>query len=66
MKAMYKQIAVIILIICGLNMGLYGLFGFDLISSLFGHLIGRLFFVVVGVAAGYMCYLFYVEKFKKA
>lgn len=64
MKDMYRQIAIILLIVGGLNGGLFGLFGFDLISAIFGSLIGRLIFIVIGVGAGYMCYLFYLEKMR--
>lgn len=66
MKEMYRQIAIILLIVGGLNWGLFGLFGFNLVSAILGNLLGRLVFIVVGVAAGYMCYLYYLEKFKKA
>lgn len=65
MKEMYRQIAIIILIIGGLNWGLFGLFGLNLVTLILGTLLGRLIFIIVGVAAGYMCYLYYLEKFKK-
>lgn len=66
MKEMYRQIAIIVLIVGGFNWGLFGLFGFNLVSAILGNLLGRLVFIIVGVAAGYMCYLYYLEKFKKA
>lgn len=65
MKDLYRQIAVIVLIVAGLNMGIYGLIGIDFISTILGHVLGRLIYIVVGVAAGYKCYLYYLAKFKK-
>ncbi len=64
MRDLYRQIAMIVLIVAGLNSGLFGLFGFDLISAILGRMLGRLIFIGVGVTAGYMCYLYYLEKFK--
>lgn len=61
----YGWVAFILLIVGGLNWGIDGLFGANLISAIFGGLLGRLIFIVVGVAAGYMCYLIYIERFKK-
>jgi uncharacterized protein len=52
-------IAMILLIIGGLNWGLVGLFNFDLVAALFGGTVGtystlsRVVFVVVGLAALY-------------
>ena len=44
-----------LLAIGGLNWGLVGLFGFDLIAAIFGEMtiISRLIYVVVGLAAAY-------------
>ena len=44
-----------LLIIGGLNWGLVGLFGFDLVATIFGDgsLLSRLVYVVVGVCAVY-------------
>lgn len=63
--AQFKMLAIIILIVGGINWGLVGLFNLNLISAILGNVLGRLIFIVVGVAAGYMCYMFYLEKFKK-
>lgn len=65
MKDLYRQIAVILLVIGGLNWGLFGLFGFNLVTAIFGNLLGRLILVAIGVAAGYLCYLYYQSKFKR-
>jgi len=59
----YRPIAIILLVVGGLNWGLVGLFGLNLVSTVLGNLLGRLIFIIVGVAAGYMCYLFYVDNF---
>lgn len=52
-------IAMIILIIGGLNWGLVGLFSFDLIAAIFGSMsvISRIIYVVVGLSALYAIYL---------
>lgn len=48
-------IAAILLVIGGLNWGLVGLFDFNLVGFLFGHLpiIARVVYTLVGVAALY-------------
>jgi uncharacterized membrane protein YuzA (DUF378 family) len=55
MKNLYN-IAFIVLIIGGLNWGLYGLFSIDIIESLLGGIpmIARLVYVAVGVATLYV------------
>ncbi|RDI43780.1 DUF378 domain-containing protein [Aquicella lusitana] len=62
---LYGWIALIIVLVGGINLGLMGLLNTDIIMSIFGALLGRLIFIVVGVAAGYLCYLIYLEKMKK-
>lgn len=63
---LYSWIALILVIVGGLNLGLYGLIHVDLISAIFGSLIGRLVFIIIGVGAGYFCYKIYLTKFKKS
>lgn len=48
-------IAMILLIIGGLNWGLVGLFNFDLVAAIFGKmaLISRIVYILVGIAAVY-------------
>lgn len=46
-------IAVILLLAGGLNWGLYGLFKLNLVYSIFGEILSRIIFVLVGVAAIY-------------
>lgn len=62
---LYGFIALILLIIGGINWGLVGLFDVNIISGILGNLLGRLIYIVVGIAAGYMCYVVYLDKFKK-
>lgn len=52
MKATY-QIAMILLIIGGLNWGLVGIFGFDLVAGIFGEMsmLSRLVYSLVGVSS---------------
>jgi uncharacterized membrane protein YuzA (DUF378 family) len=48
-------IAIALLIVGGLNWGLVGLFGFDLVAFIFGEmsLLSRIVYVVVGISAVY-------------
>ena len=52
-------IALILLIIGGLNWGLVGLFNFDLVATIFGpmSMISRIVYVLVGLSALYTLYL---------
>lgn len=56
------MIAAIIVLAGGINWGLIGLFRLDLVSSIVGHTLGRLVFLIVGVAAGYLIYLKVTKK----
>lgn len=58
----YEKIALALLIIGGLNWGLVGLFGFDLVAFLLGKmtLLSRIVYVLVGIAA--LSKLFYMGK----
>lgn len=51
-------IALILVIVGGINWGLVGLFGFDLVAALFGEMsmLSRLVYVLVGLAAIYMIF----------
>jgi uncharacterized protein len=46
-------IAAILLLVGGINWGLVGLFKLNLVSSIFGEGLGRVIFILVGVAAIY-------------
>jgi hypothetical protein len=50
--------ALVILIIGGLNWGLVGLFGYDVVSSVFGSIpaLARIIYVVVGLSAIYVIF----------
>lgn len=51
-------IALILVIIGGLNWGLVGVFKFDLVKAIFGDMsvVSRIIYILVGVAALYMIY----------
>ena len=57
-KNVVDWIAMILVIIGGLNWGLVGLFGFDLVAHLFGvmSLVSKIVYIVVGAAAVYMIF----------
>ncbi len=52
-------IAVILVIVGGLNWGLVGFFNFDLVAAIFGDmsLLSRIVYGLVGLAALYMIYM---------
>ena len=51
-------IALILVIVGGLNWGLIGLFNFDLVATIFGagSMLSRIVYIVVGLASLYMIY----------
>lgn len=55
MKAL-KTIALILVIVGGLNWGLVGLFNFDLVAAIFGAMsaISKIVYVLVGLSAVYL------------
>ena len=61
----YGWVALILVLVGGINLGLEGLFNINIIGAIFGNMLGRLIFIVFGAAAGYLCYLLYLEKMKK-
>jgi uncharacterized membrane protein YuzA (DUF378 family) len=62
---LYGWIALVAVLIGGICWGLVGLFNVYLVTGIFGTFLGRIIYVVVGIAAGYLGYLAYLEKFKK-
>lgn len=63
---LYSFIAQILVLVGGINWGLVGLFDVNIISAILGNMLGRLVFIIVGVAAGYLIYMLYKDKMKKA
>lgn len=61
----YGWVALIGVLVGGINLGLMGLFGFGLITAILGNVLGRLVYIAIGVGAGYLGYLLYLDKFKK-
>jgi len=51
-----KIIAIVLVIVGGLNWGLVGLFNFDLVAAIFGAMssLSRIVYVLVGLAAIYV------------
>ena len=62
---MLDKIALALVIIGGINWGLIGLFGFDLVGWLFGGqgaIISRIIFTIVGIAALWCISLFFLRN----
>lgn len=59
-----KKLALILVIIGGLNWGLVGLLGFDLVATLFGtmSMISKVVYVLVGLSAVYMLFTSFGKK----
>lgn len=57
-------IARILLVIGGLNWGLVGLFDFDLVATLLGHMsmLSKIVYVLVGLAAVYLLVQHFLKK----
>lgn len=49
-------LAMIFVIVGGLNWGLIGLFNYDIVAAIFGGMLSRIIYVLVGLAALYMIY----------
>lgn len=58
-------IALILVIVGGLNWGLVGIFSFDLVAAIFGSMsiISRIIYILVGISAIYL--IFFVVKLQK-
>ena len=57
-KSSIDWLALVLVIVGGLNWGLVGLFGFDLVAAIFGtmSMLSRIVYSLVGLAAVYMVY----------
>jgi len=62
---MLDRLALIIMIIGGINWGLVGLFNFDLVSFIFGgsdEIITRVIFMLVGISALWCISLLFIKR----
>tara|TARA_R110000868_G_scaffold377180_3_gene642471 strand:+ start:363 stop:572 length:210 start_codon:yes stop_codon:yes gene_type:complete len=59
-------IALILVMVGGINLGLFGIFGGNFNGYILGDLVSRLVFIAIGVSAGYLGYLIYLLRFKKS
>jgi len=57
-KSILDWIALILVIVGGINWGLYGLWNFDLVQAIFGGIamLATIIYVLVGLAGLYMLY----------
>lgn len=62
---LYSYICFILLLVGGIDLGFYGIFGVNFFSILGGFL-SRLICLAIGIAAGYLIYLLVLEKKKGA
>ena len=62
---LYSFISLILVLVGGINLGLLGLFDVNLIMAILGVMLGRLLFIIIGAAAGYLGYMLYIDRMKK-
>lgn len=61
----YGWVALVLVIVGGINWLLVGLFSVDIVTSILGNMLARVIFIIVGVAALYLCYLIYLAQSTK-
>lgn len=62
---LWGWISFILVIVGALNWGFIGLINANIVGSIFGGgstLLSRLVYILVGVSAGYLIYLFFIKK----
>ncbi len=62
---LYSYICFILLLLGGIDLGFYGIFGINLFNLLGGFL-ARLLCLAIGIASGYLIYLLVLEKKKRS
>jgi len=55
-------IAFVLLLIGGVNLGFVGVLDFDVIAGIFGLLIGRIIFILIGLAAIWRIVYWFMSK----
>lgn len=60
--AIVNLIAFIIVIIGGINWGFIGLFDVNFVHAIFGNVLSRIIYIIVGIAAVYLVYERYVKR----
>lgn len=58
----YSYAAFILLLVGGIDLGIYGIIGVNLLHLILGGFLSRLLFLVIGIGAGYIIYLLVMEK----
>jgi uncharacterized protein len=61
-KETISYVAYILILVGAINWGLIGLFGLDIVTTIFGALIARIIYVIVGLAAVYKIFVDFSKK----
>ncbi len=61
---LYSYACFVLLLLGGIDLGLYGIFGINFFHAILGGLLSRLLCLAIGIAAGYLIYLLVLEKKK--
>ncbi len=59
---LYSYICFLLLLVGGIDLGIAGIIGIDLIHAILGNILSRLVFLGIGGAAGYLIYLIVMER----
>lgn len=60
---LYEWVAYIIVLVGGINWGLVGLIKVNLVEAILGAgFLARIVYILVGVAAGYLIYVYFKKK----
>jgi|GEM_PF-7125620 len=60
----YSYVAFILLLVGGIDLGIYGIIGINLLHVILGGFLSRLLFLVIGIGAGYIIYQLVMEMKK--
>jgi uncharacterized membrane protein YuzA (DUF378 family) len=62
-KNILNWICWVVVLVGGVNWGLFGLFKIDLVAAILGTgFLARIVYILVGAAAGYIIYLYFTRK----
>jgi len=62
MKNVLDMVAMVLVLICGLNWGLVGAFNFNLVETIFGSgVVSMVVYILVGISAIYGAFVFFQE-----
>ncbi len=61
---LYSYACFVLLLVGGIDLGLFGIFGVNILQAILGGFLGRVLCLIIGIAAGYLIYLLVLQKKK--